>query len=400
MGKSMVAYKNQHYLPEFYFRFFSKDHESIEIYDINSGAIKRKGYKKLCSESYFYSKIPDFEKSIHDLENSCREVLLKLMDREKLNLNEYFSLLYFISFQISRTKKEKIFYENIFDKFAKSKIKELYYEGKLFQEGHVEVFNQLDDFIFNAEGIGSSSIAHMSFMYLSLQSAILLADLKPLLLINETSNDFIFSDNPIIIYNKYFYNKKRHFATGFASHGLQIFCPLRPKIILVLYDDNFYSFKGENKREISIKTESDVNSLNSLQFFNCYQNIFFSDISQRSYVLELHQKLKRNLNHKQDEYDWYLIPTSSLNLKISDVSNNGHAEERWITVPNSNAETCLSVRGPNRNIIDYDLELSIMSLNTSASWEGPSRNPMLCKEYESHIEKQMSKFMEDSKGSC
>jgi hypothetical protein len=387
----MVNYKNQHYVPEFYFSFFSKDHISIEMYNTRSSEIKRKGYKKLCAESYFYASTPEYELGIHGIENKFFEIIRKIIDGNCIDDKEYIYLLLFVSLQSSRTKREKLRSEYYMDKFIKANIRDKYSKGELWQKGvSYNVFNQLDTFTIKGIGPGSSSTSHMLSMYLSLLGVNLLFDLHPVLLMNYTSKDFIFSDNPIVIYNKYFLNKRRYAATGFASHGLQIFCPLNPRMMLVLYDDNFYNFNEEHNK-IIINSDSDVESLNSLQIFNCDENIFFSDSNQGREILELHSELKQFLDEKESEYEWYLIQSSSLKLKIPELSSDGQPMERWIIVPNSNKD-CLFIRGPNRNIINYDLVLSFMSIKASPKWDGPCRNRELLEESDKIFDQKMSEM--------
>jgi hypothetical protein len=245
----MAPYKNQHYLPEFYFAFFSKDHLSIEMHNINSNIVKTKGYKKLCSDSYFYASIPDFELNIHDLEIRFNDAIQKLISGGRLEEQEYIYMLFFVSFQHARTKKEKLRSEYFWDKMSKAMLKEsLFKHGfQNWRHGDPYISSQfIDDCTIKSVGLGSSSTSHMFYMYLALESTILLIDLMPRILINNTTKDFIFSDNPIVLYNKYFYGKRKYLATGFGSPGLQIFCPLSPRVMLMLYDDECYSFGHNN----------------------------------------------------------------------------------------------------------------------------------------------------------
>jgi hypothetical protein len=228
-------------------------------------------------------------------------------------------------------------------------------------------------------------------MYSALANAILISDLKSILLINSTDQNFIFSDKPIIIYNKYFCDKRQYLINGFASPGLQIFCPLNSKVMLVLYDDKFYNFGDRSTDKILIDKGSDIDSLNSLQFLNCYENIFFSDSDQGKSIQSLYSMLKTQIGKKQAVDQWAIIPSSSLVLKLENPFDNGQSKEKWIIVPN----TCMDMdvcymRGFTRNNINYNLELSFMSLKislrASPGPEGPCRNPELIEECNRKIE--------------
>lgn len=52
----MAHNKNQHFVPQFYFRLFSIDKKRIEIFNKTKGVHKTGSIKGQCSSNYFYSK--------------------------------------------------------------------------------------------------------------------------------------------------------------------------------------------------------------------------------------------------------------------------------------------------------------------------------------------------------
>ena len=238
------------------------------------------------------------EKSHKPLEDESLEVIRKLLierDITKLKDKEYYIILRFICFQYARTKKEKMDSEKVVDAIAKSKLRKIA-QKKLIDPknswSRKMTMKRFDKYLEGRKiiplGLGSSSIPHMLQMSASLLSPILISDLKPLLLINTTDLDFIFSDAPIILYNAFFYGRDSSRINCFASHGLQIFCPLGPKVMLLLYDDRFYSFKNEANGKLIVSSVSDIDSINSLQFFCNEENVFFSDINQSDHIKAMH----------------------------------------------------------------------------------------------------------------
>jgi hypothetical protein len=101
--------------------------------------------------------------------------------------------------------------------------------------------------------------------------------------------------------------------------------------------------------------------------------------------------LKPHLDKKRFNYEWYIIPSSALHLKFDEISNDGQLKERWIIIP-STFDNTIYVRGPNMDMINYDLDLSFLVLKDSPRRQGPCRRPDLIEECERIIEQHMSNF--------
>jgi hypothetical protein len=84
----------------------------------------------------------------------------------------------------------------------------------------------------------------------------LLLDLHNKLLINKTSVEFITSDHPIVMYNQLLTFRTFGSNCGVACKGLQIFYPLDPKKVLMLYDGQIYRV-GSKRIAIDITNPQD-----------------------------------------------------------------------------------------------------------------------------------------------
>jgi hypothetical protein len=349
----MTMHKNQHYVPEFYLSMFSSDLASINVFNIENKDSYKKGIKHICSESYFYAKGDQLEECLSPLEQKFKDVIMKLSDGRdvsKLSKEDYIFILYFIGIQHGRTKKEKTYLEDLGDATIKMHLKEiLSFEPKLAEDIGLtkEFLDELGDYKITTTGSSGQSIAQMYAMFLGLTSPFLTHDLEPILIINNTDIDFIISDHPIILYNAFFNNKRSTGITGFASHGLQIFCPIDPKIMLILYDKNFYEFDGNI---INTIFETDITAVNSLQFFNCDKFIFFTDYHYIRYIKELYNKLEQLLRNDKSE------------------------RTKWILCPSSFGVPTFSARLYRENI-NFNLELSFMKIKDGVRWDGFARNP-------------------------
>ena len=344
--------KRQHYVPQFYFRLFSKDGKQIEVYNLKRQQSFTSPIGPMCAKNYFYSKNSDIEKVFSNLEGRQSNVMNFVIDNQKLpdDPKEYLMLLSFICLQHTRTESSKMKGDQTM---------------KLFSDEVVQsVLGPNPDYeiVFPA--------LHLLKMQRALQSIPLIGDLISVILINKTQKDFIFSDNPVVFHNTYL-NRVRNFGVlGLQSPGLQIFCPLNNKIMLMLYDPKFYSINIKADYTLEINDESDIESLNALQFLNCNENIFFSDNVQENKVEEIHKKIK------------HLIGKRKMTKKI-------------ISLPDEN--------GRKRDLVhfyeerpDYDLKLSFVKLNT-VSDVGTVRNQDMVNKIQKDMDNydlyQSSKFL-------
>lgn len=355
----MVQYKNQHYVPQFYLKQFSKDSLTVNLYNIDSKKLSKKGVKNICSKSYFYVRSESFEECLSPLENIFSDVFDKLLNEKDLSIlsdEEYIFLLYFICLQYVRTNKVKIESEEFWDAAYKGYLKEILSSApKLAEDIGItrELIEKLEKWKILFTGSYDQSVSHLYGMILGLTGPFLIYDLEPLLVINNTNLDFIISDHPIILYNTFFNNKRETLLTGFASNGLQIFCPMSPKVMIVLYDKNFYEF---NDRIQIVDLEEDITAINSLQFFNCHEIILFADPRQSDYLIRLHSELELLLNKNLEKFKWIICPSSfglpTLYIKTSYENMN------------------------------YNLKLSFMGLKEGSKIDAFCRNPEGLKEHE------------------
>lgn len=86
-------------------------------------------------------------------------------------------------------------------------------------------------------------------------------DLKMHLVCATGDQSFITSDNPVFQYNQYCGKRPLISNAGGICCGLQIFVPLSPKYLLILYDGKIYKI-GKPNYPVSTVTDSDIGALN------------------------------------------------------------------------------------------------------------------------------------------
>lgn len=280
--------KNQHYVPKFYFRLFSNNGVTICTYNLlNNIFIEHATINGQCSKSYFYSKKTEIEKTFSWLESLANRKIKSIIENKSLNQlteEEKFHLKSHILFQYGRTKsikdKEEDIANHLFD-LLKPKI---YADAK--KAGEDISWESIKDTKIK---LNSSDI-----LFAGMMSGILLVDLNICLVENKSNTDFIFSDNPVVLFNSFFNEKHFGGTTGLASTGLQIFYPICSRLMIFIYDPNFYSVCDS----VKIYDENDVQRLNGLQILNCDNNIYFGKYAEKEKIrLRVKQiKFKRPVN--------------------------------------------------------------------------------------------------------
>lgn len=117
--KIKMENKLQHFVPQFYFKLFSKDESHIFGYHLKRKLHYNGLISKQAAKNFFYGKNTEIEKSFSPIEGKINEVLTKLSNRGGLlflDIFEYVELLRFISFQHKRTDHSKKLGEDFFDK--------------------------------------------------------------------------------------------------------------------------------------------------------------------------------------------------------------------------------------------------------------------------------------------
>lgn len=331
----MAKNKRQHYVPQHYLKGFSQDRESFYRYNLKTKESSQKSIKKSCQISYFYGE--ELEKGLHQIENEQAPVLNKLIEKqnlESLTSDDFYYIYLFLLLQYTRTNDSKILSDKMFEKIESRYLKPMLKSNEeLKKKGYTK------------EYIDSCKIQCPDIVKLGMNAAIegveSISDLKSILIINKTSKKFISSDAPVVLYN---YKKiKNTSTTGFLSKGLQIFCPLTENILLLLVDNDLYDLKKDDSSRIFINDDSDVDSINKLQIFNCLDNLYFSRIEDADYVKNLHLEVEDLIKEKEARLE--TIQTKQIN------------DHRY-------SEIVRMYRQENNN---YKLKLSFIKLNRLGS---------------------------------
>ncbi len=165
------------------------------------------------------------------------------------------------------------------------------------------------------------------------------SDLRCKLLVNKTRLPFITSDSPMVKYNQYL--EQREWLgnwTGYPIIGLQIFLPISPCMILLLYDNWTYTIgskKSKKEHFVEISDIEEIEQLNLLQVINCELVVFFNEHIKENYIRELFRRSKK-----------YNKANESLVQIMKGVSIKGRAKENTgdiISLSTSNSSIQLNI---------------------------------------------------------
>lgn len=277
----MAQHKNQHYVPEFYLKRFSPDADKKTICLWNLKGQQRITGASLsdqCSEDYFYGKDLKLEKSFIPLEG-LTATLLNEIDRTDIvppRCSEHHSLLlFYLTIQWTRTKHRAEAMNESFDKV----MKEMY--RPMAEQRGVDV---------NRFNIHMQEPVHLGIK-IAADTFPLILDLHCKILANRTEKEYVTSDNPVVFYNQLFSFVRGQSNTGLNVKGLQIFFPISPSKVLLLYDAGVYSAGERSRSVVDVTKAEDVDQINLLQLCGCKDNVYFRDESTD--LEELHRKALR-----------------------------------------------------------------------------------------------------------
>lgn len=270
----MPEKKRQHYLPQFYLRFFSTDEEKklVSLYNhrsqrfISSVPIKRQGYK-----DYLYGE-GEMEYAMGLIELAGSKVLARMISdnsHPKYKSSDHHAILVFIMMLYARTPSAGEEINGMIDR----QFKVIFSDDPRFKD-------ELKNLRIGYENPVLAALSHVALL------EPLMYDLGFKLLVNRTTTPFITSDHPVVLYNQFFEARSllRGGNTGLGSVGLQMFLPISPNHLIMFYDKTIYKIGGIKHKPVLIRDSRDVDYLNGLQFLNSRTNLFFNQDISKDYI--------------------------------------------------------------------------------------------------------------------
>ena len=297
----MASNKNQHFVPRCYLRQFSidKNNKLINLFNIDRAMFFEKvPIKNQCSRNYFYGTNSTLEEAIQLSERAYSYSLAHLLDTNaQLSFNTGINILRFWHLQNSRTE-------------AASRR-----SVEMFEDTGLTIGS--DSEFFKLEIKDAIQMALMAFAH----TMDILDDLKIVLINNKSSIPFITSDDPAVYVNRWAINNKilSGRGTGLRSAGAICILPLSPKVCFFAYDKNIYSIQHKNGW-IHVKSKSDIEIINLLQYLKAFANIYFNGNTNYEHIHSLHKEYLKLRS----------IPKFKINY--AELDETYHNGERYIVV--------------------------------------------------------------------
>ncbi len=280
---------NQHFVPQFYFKQFTKGRPQIHLLLKSSDRIVLHApIKGQCARNGFYGP-KELETAISKIEQdhaaSVRRGIASAWSTSiPLDESVVGGLMHAVVFQRARTQLEV-------EKITPSRVSLVttcfreYVAHQPNTERRKEMLEALDS------GQVEITATPQSTVLLSMQTALeafpLVTDLDVHLLRNNTDFPFVFSDSPVAFYNSYLRNVTTRGVLGYQTPGIQIFWPLDSRTMLMLSDDEQYEGPYKDRIRFDVAERSDVSQLNALQVHHSHNAIYFADKKHAEYVRQL-----------------------------------------------------------------------------------------------------------------
>lgn len=263
----MASNKNQHFVPRCYLRPFTDQGKgkAINLFNLDrQQAIPRAPVKGQCSGDYFYGEDLELETLLQSFEGEYATRLLAILaPNYQLTAADEVFLRRFWRLQYLRTEAASL--------------------------RAVQMLQQMGDDLGAAAAEFKTTVkeAVQAAMYTFFAAADVVSDLKVRLVRNHTDRDFITSDNPAVMSNRWHLTdpRVRGVAPGLQNAGVIGLLPLSPQVLCILYDGDLHTIPHQ-AGWIDATTVADVDAFNEHQVLNCEANLYFREWDGRDRVSE------------------------------------------------------------------------------------------------------------------
>jgi len=282
--------KRQHFISQFLLRSFSvtTNSKSINLYQKGTGKVIRNApIKSQAQQKYFYGDDAVFEDYLANSENTASKVINRIKNYNtlpKVGTKDYSFLLHFVMMYAFRTKASVA---NTEEKVNSGIQKIAQFDKTL---------SKID---FSKGRVSHPEPAAFNLAY-NMDNWVITGDLSLGLIKNETTTEFIISDNPFVQFNPIQLSRKKFPNNGgLLSTGLIIFFPISPKLYLIYYDKWAYRVNFEDESSLSLTDDYDIHNLNLLQAISAEETIYFSSEKITQYIKNLTDEASW---HKKDKH--------------------------------------------------------------------------------------------------
>jgi hypothetical protein len=250
------------------------DRKQIGVYVVKKERfIRAAGLHGQAQKAYFYGPDNEIEDHLAKLEGLFAWFLNEIIRSQSLPPRHTDAHLSLLSFVVSMDRRNLSTVNSI-------------------RESMLQVQKMMDDFSAEEKASVDITITHDQAMRLSMlgikEGVRVMWDLNYKLIRNTTSTPFITSDHPVVLYNQYMEQKGSYVGNGgIGTVGLQLFIPLTPSLMVLIYDSKVYKVGNKKQSIIEISDIKEINVLNTLQVLNCSGAVYFNRNISEEYLKKI-----------------------------------------------------------------------------------------------------------------
>ena len=287
----MAEGKNQHYVPQRYFRMFSKDGKSIRALKLSDGLIiPSASIKGQASKAWFYGD-KNIENKLAQLESLTGKSLNEIVrcsDISELTEDTLENFRIWLSVQRTRTESSRQS-----TKRTDTELVRMWATAQINSDP--DLSNEEKKRLVSAMPMIHSveSTFQLQRMRIAAEHSGELSDLDLVLIKNTSTKPFLFGDAPCVYYNLLRHDINYKGVLGMKSLGLMVIFPLNEKFVAILYDSLSYKVRQAASGIRTTSLASDITSLNLLQFQAASNCIYYSNKEDDDYVRYLYEIAKK-----------------------------------------------------------------------------------------------------------
>lgn len=271
-------------MPQFYLRFFANEGEQcVRAYNIaRRQHVARASIRGQCHRPYYYGADRTLESVLADLERDVAPVFRAIVADERLPSTDkqFMDFVTFAMIQWSRTP-------------AAARQRDLFLTAfmRAFMRSHPGAPDHVKQNLHLVEMHEPDAVVGSTLDGFRFTPA--LFDLRMKVIRNETEDEFVTSDAPVVFHNEWARGVTVTGTIGCASAGLQVLIPVGPKYLACLYDHEVYRLGSTQAGIVRTSDRRFVGSVNALVMAHAEENLYYRAAATAGQVDALPWELRR-----------------------------------------------------------------------------------------------------------
>ena len=230
--------------------------------EVSSKAIP---YKQQCYTDYMYGKDDSWENLLASYESSLAIIIDKIIKNQSIMLEDEVELKNYILYQHLRTEKA-IDNNHLMQERAVAQLTPILAQTQNINLTPIQAASFAKQYV--RDNNARVQTASMNLEIAKRYSGSI-NDLR-LLVLHSSNNEFVCSDNPVIMDNLFLPD----YGLGFECVGIIFFMPVSTQYAIMIYDSKVYSHNKFEDHNIVELTEDETSQFNKLSFIYAWELLF------------------------------------------------------------------------------------------------------------------------------